>query len=411
MLIRELQPNEASVLKDFLYEAIFLPKGVTPPERSIVELPELRIYYEGFGTGKADFCMVAEEDDRIVGAAWTRLMKDYGYVDDETPSFAISLYREFRGQGIGTRLMLAMLQKLREEGFTRASLAVQKANYAARMYEKVGFHTVSENEEEYIMVCDLDEHVASRVAEHFTEECRQILGDNLVGIYLHGSAVMGCFNPDKSDIDFLVVVKEEPSDTMKRAFMDMVVTLSEAGPAKGIEMSIVERSVCNPFVYPTPFVLHFSEGHRTWYRDNPEDYIKKMKGADKDLAAHITVIRARGVCLYGAPIEEVFGEVPAEDYMDSLWYDIADAEEDIAEDTMYLTLNLARVLAFQKDGSVLSKKEGGEWGLKNLPEKYHNLLLAALSEYRGETPGYDMSIAKGYANEMLRLIGNNMQPQ
>ena len=49
MLIRELQPNEAGVLKDFLYEAIFLPKGFEPPERSIVEQPELRIYYEGFG--------------------------------------------------------------------------------------------------------------------------------------------------------------------------------------------------------------------------------------------------------------------------------------------------------------------------------------------------------------------------
>lgn len=181
MLIRELQPNESGVLKDFLYEAIFLPEGTEPPERSIVELPELRIYYEGFGEGRADFCMVAEDDGRIVGAVWTRLMKDYGYVDDETPSLAISLYREYRGKGIGTKLMLAMLEKLQENGFKRASLAVQKANYAVRMYEKVGFRAVSENEEEYIMVCDLTEDVANRVAEEFTKRSRQILGDNLVG--------------------------------------------------------------------------------------------------------------------------------------------------------------------------------------------------------------------------------------
>jgi streptomycin 3"-adenylyltransferase len=411
MLIRELQPDEAGVLKVFLYEAIFLPKGVEPPERSIVKLPELRIYYEGFGEGKADFCMVAEDDGRIVGAVWTRLMKDYGYVDDETPSFAISLYREYRGQGIGTRLMLAMLELLRKKGYKQASLAVQKANYAVRMYEKVGFHTVSENEEEYIMVCDLRKDVASRVAEHFTEECRQILDDNLVGVYLHGSAVMGCFNPGKSDVDLLVVVKAEPSDAVKRAFLDMVVTLNETGPAKGIEMSVVRRGVCKPFVYPTPFELHFSKMHLDWYRSNPEDYIAKMKGTDRDLAAHFTVIRARGVCLYGAPIDEVFGEVPKKAYMDSIWRDIEEAEDAIAEDTMYLTLNLARVLAFQMDGKVLSKQEGGEWGLKNLPEKYHSLLREALSEYRGETPGYDICVAKDYANYMLRLIGNNMQPQ
>ena len=411
MVIRELQPNEAGVLKDFLYEAIFLPEGVTPPERSIVELPELRIYYEGFGTGKADFCMVAEEDSRIVGAAWTRLMKDYGYVDDETPSFAISLYREYRGQGIGTKLMLAMLELLRKKGYKQASLAVQKANVAERMYEKVGFHTVSENEEEYIMVCDLSAEVANRVAEHFTAEVRRILVDNLVGVYLHGSAVMGCFNPEKSDVDLLVVVNEEPTDTVKRAFLDMVVSLNENGPTKGIEMSVVRRGVCKPFAYPTPFELHFSKMHLDWYRNDPEDYIAKMKGTDRDLAAHITVIRARGVCLCGAPIDEVFGEVPKQDYMDSLWYDIADAEDDIAEDTMYLTLNLARVLAFLQDGSVLSKKEGGEWGLKNLPEEYHGLLREALSEYRGEMPGYDISVAKDYALFCLSQIRNTMQPQ
>ena len=411
MIIRELQPNEADVLKDFLYEAIFLPEGMEPPERSIVELPELRIYYEGFGTGKADCCMVAEEDGRIVGAAWTRLMKDYGYVDDETPSFAISLYREYRGQGIGTKLMLAMLAKLREEGFARASLAVQKANVAERMYEKVGFHTVSENEEEYIMVCDLNAEVANRVAENFTKECKKILGDNLVGVYLHGSAVMGCFNPDKSDVDLLVVVKEKPSDAVLRTFMDMVVSLDETGPAKGIEMSIVEQSVCRPFVYPTPFVMHFSKMHLGWYRDDPEDYVREMNGADKDLAAHVTVIRRRGKCLYGAPITEVFGEVPERDYMDAIWYDISDATEEIVDNTMYITLNLARVLAWQRDGSVLSKQEGGEWGLKNLSEKYHGLLREALSEYRGETPGYDISVAEDYAKEMRDLIRNTMQPQ
>ena len=82
-------------------------------------------------------------------------MKDYGYVDDETPSFAISLYKEYRGKGIGTELMRRMLELLKAQGYKRASLAVQKANYAVRMYAAVGFRTVDENAEEYIMVRDL----------------------------------------------------------------------------------------------------------------------------------------------------------------------------------------------------------------------------------------------------------------
>ena len=156
MLIREMKTEEAGILNDFLYEAIFIPEGVEPPDRSIVELPELRMYYEDFGSGRADYCMVVEDNGRVVGAAWTRIMYDYGHVDDETPSFAISLYREYRGQGIGTKLMQGMLELLKNKGFRRASLAVQKANKAAiRVYEKVGFRTVDENAEEYIMVCDL----------------------------------------------------------------------------------------------------------------------------------------------------------------------------------------------------------------------------------------------------------------
>ena len=155
MEFRELRETETGLLQDFLYEAIFIPEGVEPPPREIIKQPELKIYYEGFGTGRADHCIVADDNGKVVGAAWTRIMNDYGHVDDETPSFAISLFKEYRGQGIGTRLMLMMLDLLKEKGYKRASLAVQKANYAVRMYKKVGFEFVDENEEEYIMVCKL----------------------------------------------------------------------------------------------------------------------------------------------------------------------------------------------------------------------------------------------------------------
>lgn len=155
MTIRKLRADETGLLKDFLYEAIFIPEGVKPPDRSIIEKPELAIYYEDFGARPADNCLVAEVDDKAIGAVWTRIMNDYGHVDDDTPSFAISLYEEYRGRGIGTEMMRRMLWLLKEQGYKKASLAVQKANYAVRMYEKVGFRTVDEDDEEYIMVCEL----------------------------------------------------------------------------------------------------------------------------------------------------------------------------------------------------------------------------------------------------------------
>lgn len=155
MRFRTLKNDEVDLLKDFLYEAIFIPVGMEPPAREIIEQPELKLYYEGFGTGKVDYCIVTDDDGKVIGAVWTRIMNDYGHVDDETPSFAISLYKEYRGQGIGTKLMKEMLALLKEKGYKQASLAVQKANYAVKMYRNVGFRIVDEDAEEYIMVCEL----------------------------------------------------------------------------------------------------------------------------------------------------------------------------------------------------------------------------------------------------------------
>ena len=154
-VIRSLRKDETELLKDFLYEAIFIPDGVEPPERDIIETTELRVYTDDFGNRKGDNCLVADFGGKVVGAVWTRIMNDYGHVDDDTPSFAISLYKEYRSQGIGSQLMVKMLELLKRQGYERASLAVQKANYAVKMYENVGFKTVDENAEEYIMVCEL----------------------------------------------------------------------------------------------------------------------------------------------------------------------------------------------------------------------------------------------------------------
>lgn len=153
--IREINAAEYPLLDDFLYEAIFIPQGVEPPPRSIINNDELQVYIRDFGEKPDDRCLAAEADGKIVGAVWVRIMEDYGHVDDETPSFAISLYKEYRGRGIGTALMVKMLELLRESGYKKASLAVQKENYAVKMYKKVGFEVVDENAEEYIMVCNL----------------------------------------------------------------------------------------------------------------------------------------------------------------------------------------------------------------------------------------------------------------
>ena len=153
--IRKISEGEHSLLQDFLYEAIFVPEGVPAPPKSIINQPELQVYIADFGKKKDDMGLIAEVGKKAVGAVWVRIMNDYGHIDNDTPSFAISLYKDYRGFGIGTDLMKEMLRILKDRGYKQASLAVQKANYAVRMYQKTGFEIVDENEEEYIMLCRL----------------------------------------------------------------------------------------------------------------------------------------------------------------------------------------------------------------------------------------------------------------
>ena len=151
--IRKISEEEVSLLQDFLYEAVFVPEGMSAPPKSIINQPELQVYITDFGKKKDDISLVAEVDKKVVGAVWVRIMNDYGHIDNETPSFAVSLYKDYRGFGIGTDLMKEMLRILKDRGYKQASLSVQKANYAVRMYQKTGFEIIDENEEEYIMLC------------------------------------------------------------------------------------------------------------------------------------------------------------------------------------------------------------------------------------------------------------------
>ncbi len=243
------------------------------------------------------------------------------------------------------------------------------------------------------------------ILDKIVDKSKQIFGADLTGVYLHGSMAMGCFQPDKSDIDFIIVIKNNITDNQKLMFMNEVVELNKAAPSKGIELSIVKEAYCKEFLYPTPFELHFSNMHLQWFRDNPTDYIQKMNGTDKDLAAHFKIIKKYGIALYGSPIDDVFADVPRNNYIDSILCDIEEAKEEILENPVYIILNLCRVAAFLKHDLVISKKQGGEWALQNLSDKYHTLVLNALQSYElGTEMNIDKEEAQGFADYMLYLI-------
>ena len=159
LIFREILAEELDILNDLLYESIYQPKGFDPVPYHIIQMPEIKIYVDGFSSKKDDHCLVADLNGRIIGAVWVRILADeikgFGNVDDKTPEFVISMFPEYRNKGVGAKLMQKMIEYLKGKGYAQTSLSVQKKNYAVKMYQKLGFEIICENEEDYIMVLKL----------------------------------------------------------------------------------------------------------------------------------------------------------------------------------------------------------------------------------------------------------------
>lgn len=219
------------------------------------------------------------------------------------------------------------------------------------------------------------------------KEFSAIIKDNLVGIYLHGSLAMGGFNPESSDIDFLVVVKEKLSLKTKKKLIDWTLQSAKHSPENRLEYSLLTLGQVKKFQYPTPFELHYSNEWQEKYRRGDFDWAKQ--NFDPDLAAHFVITKKRGLVLTGKPINEIFPLIPEKYYLDSIIKDFRWSEEKIIKGPdsgicrvpVYGVLNFCRALAYLQDKLITSKVEGGQWGLINLPEKYHKIIREALKEY------------------------------
>ncbi len=153
--IREIEKTEISHLDYFLYEAIFIPEGQEKPEKEIIKIPELSSYIKDFGKD-TDLCLVADLHGNLIGAIWTRIFTEtergFGYVDSKTPELSMSVIENYRQQGIGTKLLKAMIDKLTQLDCEQVSLNVDKLNYALKLYLKLGFEIVESDEKSATLI-------------------------------------------------------------------------------------------------------------------------------------------------------------------------------------------------------------------------------------------------------------------
>ena len=141
-------PADEPFLRDMLYHAIYVPSGRPPPDRDIVHRPELAKYVENWGCpDDSGFLALEPAGNRPIGAAWLRLLTaanpGYGYVDDATAELSIAVLPEYRGQGVGTRLLTHLLAAAATR-YAAISLSVAAENPAFRLYQRCGFETVGQ---------------------------------------------------------------------------------------------------------------------------------------------------------------------------------------------------------------------------------------------------------------------------
>lgn len=158
--IRAATTEDGPLLEDLLHLALHVPEGAEPFPRSVLEQPELRRYVDGFGQAVGDVGRVAVVGGAEVGACWGRVMEadapGYGWVADDVAELTIALRPQWRGLGIGRRLIDEVLSALAARGDRRASLSVDPASPAVALYERCGFRPVGRNGTSITMVRDLD---------------------------------------------------------------------------------------------------------------------------------------------------------------------------------------------------------------------------------------------------------------
>lgn len=250
--------------------------------------------------------------------------------------------------------------------------------------------------------------VVKKPVQHFMREVAHLLADNIVGIYLHGSLALGCFNPARSDLDLLVITRQRMTVDMKRDLAELLLVTSNA--PYPIEISFLPYTDLTPWRYPTPFDFHYSETWREQTRQALQDgrwrQWNEHRAQDPDLAAHVTITRHRGICLYGAPIAQLLPEVPKEDYLASILSDVRDSFNWIMDNPVYSILNACRVYAFVRDGLVYSKQEGGEWAFAIVPDELRPVIAMALEAYASDeqTVQFDPVAVAAFVSTMRRQL-------
>ena len=239
----------------------------------------------------------------------------------------------------------------------------------------------------------------TRFLGRFQNKLRCILGAKLIGIYIHGSVAQNAFRWERSDVDALAVVSERLSAAERLRFVEEIRALSGEGPAKGIEVSVLTERELIEGAHPYVTECHYSPFWDEYVREAGWENWDDESRRDEDITSHIFNLRQRGIVLEGPEITALFPVISRETFMESIAYDEHDAPVDMVDSVM----NLCRYHCFLRSGELLSKEEGLQRMLPELPA-YESFLQEILREFYAGTVYLDEALtetAERFKEEML----------
>lgn len=211
------------------------------------------------------------------------------------------------------------------------------------------------------------------------ELLKQILGPDLLGVYLYGSSLVGGLQK-YSDIDIFVVTNRGTSSEEKAKLIAGLLQISGiymVGPKLPLEITIVEKAAINPWQYPPHFDFQCGE----WLRESFEKGILEpgLNSEMPDLALIVTQVLLKSRTLWGLEPGQLLPRVPYHDFMKAMLHDLNRLGTDLEHDTRNVLLTYARIWSTLETNEIRSKPAAADWVMERLPETYQPVMKRAKS--------------------------------
>lgn len=213
---------------------------------------------------------------------------------------------------------------------------------------------------------------------------QEVLKQELIGAYLHGSAVLGGLR-SRSDIDVLAVAARRMTPDERGRLVTHLLAVSgddpDAAPPRPVELTIVVWPEVRPWRHPPTMDFQYGE----WLREELEsgELGPGPSRTNPDLAPIVTMTLLGEAVLVGPPPSEVLDPVPGADLVEALVAGVPQLLDEIDPDTTNVVLTLARVWNGVVTQGVQSKDAAAAWVLPRLSSDHQAVLARARDIYLG----------------------------